>query len=473
VKFYLGDTLEGPWTEIGADDGIVGGAINSSTSLPVTIGADANGDGLSDSQPYTLDATVYGFQLRTAVDGTIVLDADWEDANSVDAPYVDNAGRSWGYNDGAAVTPPELYGGSVGSMPSLGQIFADDFLILTDVPMDQSVEIALRAVDRSGNVSTYSDTASIEVQRIEDVEIADGAIKANHLTAGAIKAEHIMVNQIDADKIEANAITAKHTITGATIQTSALSNSGIKLTSTAMRAYNSLGEEVFELLSSNGDLTAVGQFRTGFDGIRVEVDSEAYNNRPGIRFVSNEDGTLQLNPVIQGIGDGGDGGYPEHSIVIMSGEDTTNSSGRADLQLNKGGDWSIKQQYGGTDSGVGIYKEGHLIRFRGGIHGSGWFGDDMFRIYYKGDWGPTTSDGNGTYSSGTVSWSMTSLPVSGQRHAFAQVGPYGGTTFGGASPYILGVDVSSTDLVARLYNLGNAAYGGSSVDASILVTWET
>ena len=472
TKFYLGDSLDtDEWIEIGSDSGVVGGVINSATSLPVTIGGDANGDGFSASLPYTLDATVYGFQLRTAIDGTLVLDADWTDADSVTPPYVDNAGRSWGYNEGAAVTPPETEGGPIGSMPSLGQILADDFLILTDLPKDQTVEIALRAVDRSGNVSTYSDTASIEVQRIEDVEIADGAIKANHLTVGSIKAEHIMVNQIDATKIVADAITAKHTITGATIQTSALDNRGIKITSTAMRAYNSLGETVFQLFSSSGDLTAVGRFRTGFDGIRVEVDSEAYNNRPGIRFVSNEDGTLQLSPVIQGIGDGGDGGYPEHSIVIMSGEDTTNSSGRADLQLNKGGDWSIKQQYGGTHSGVGIYKEDHLIRFRGGMHES-WFGDDMWRPYHATGVGPTSADASGFWSTGLWSWSLSSLPVSGTRHAVAQVGGSGGISTSSASPYVVGCQISSTGLSMRIYSLGGAS-SATSLSAHILAYWST
>lgn len=127
------------------------------------------------------------------------------------------------------------------------------------------------------------------MQQITSTVIADGAITTDKLVANAIRAYHISAEAITADKIAANAITASKieaeaittnklkagavtaailsadavngkTITGATIQTTATANSGLKIDTTGLKLYNPSGVQIASINPSGIDL--VGTFST-------------------------------------------------------------------------------------------------------------------------------------------------------------------------------------------------------------------
>src|SRR5690606_28099587 len=102
--------------------------------------------------------------------------------------------------------------------------------VITDLPYNTDVFVALVAVDRAGNKSDPSEESSIQVKPLVDTdligEIIDGAniidgtlvasekivgesITGNLIQALSIEAGHIKSNAITADKIEAGAITAE------------------------------------------------------------------------------------------------------------------------------------------------------------------------------------------------------------------------------------------------------------------------
>lgn len=110
-------------------------------------------------------------------------------------------------------------------------------------------------------------------------KVAANAITADKVAANAITAGKIDANAVTSDKIAANAITAKHTITGATVQTLATANRGIKLSGNELSAYNSSGTRKVLVSGSTGEITVNdgtftgSTFRTAASGARTEMSS--------------------------------------------------------------------------------------------------------------------------------------------------------------------------------------------------------
>jgi len=368
-------------------------------------------------------------------------------------------------------------GDPIASAPVVGILRPDDFMVVPDVPYDVPVEVALVAVDRAGNESGMSDVGTVTaVALVQTVDIGDDAISApkilaNSITsdkieAGAIQAEHIAAAQITGEKIAADAIDGK-TITGATIQTSALANTGIKISAFSMRAYDGSGSQTFFLSGSTGKVTATGRIQSGISGPRVIIDDDLWDGRPALQLHTGASLGSQGNFFVT---EAAEGGWNAHILAITGCETTLNSSGRAQLIMEKGGDWRLEQSFG-SYSGWGIIKNGPNIRFRGALHES-WFADDMWRPFHATGVGPTSADASGFWSTGLWSWSLSSLPVSGTRHVVAQVGGSGGISTSSASPYVVGCQISSTGLSMRIYSLGGAS-SATTLSAHILAYWST
>lgn len=138
--------------------------------------------------------------------------------------------------------------------------------------------------------SSYMEIGGLQLRRKSGGSlIVDGAIIADKLAANAVTAEKVAANAIytnalqanavTTDKLQANAITAKHTITGATVQTLATANRGIKLTGNELSAYNSSGTRKVLVSGSTGEITVNdgtftgSTFRTAASGARTEMTS--------------------------------------------------------------------------------------------------------------------------------------------------------------------------------------------------------
>lgn len=73
----------------------------------------------------------------------------------------------------------------------------------------------------------------------------------------------IQTDTIGAVQITANAITAKHTLTGPLIQTTATVNRGIKFNTTAFIAYDNVGTPTFSLTAATGAIAMKGDLTSG------------------------------------------------------------------------------------------------------------------------------------------------------------------------------------------------------------------
>lgn len=109
-------------------------------------------------------------------------------------------------------------------------------------------------------------------------EILNGTITTTKIADDAITSPKILAGAVVAGKIQANAIDAM-TITGATFQTTATASRGIKMTSSGISAWDSVGTLKFDLNASTGAITANGAtitggtFQTATSGKRITIDT--------------------------------------------------------------------------------------------------------------------------------------------------------------------------------------------------------
>src|SRR5690606_10674191 len=106
---------------------------------------------------------------------------------------------------------------------------------------------------------------------------------ADKIAVGAVEAGHIAADAITTDKLAANAITAKHTITGATIQTEATANRGVKLTGSGLFAYDSVGNQTFSVSGATGNVMATGEFSSSTAGRRAILKGNVWPGRAGVQ----------------------------------------------------------------------------------------------------------------------------------------------------------------------------------------------
>lgn len=178
-------------------------------------------------------------------------------------------------------------------------------------------------------------------------KVAANAITAGTIAAGAIDAGHISADAIETSQLAADAITAKHTITGALVQTDGAANTGVKMRSTGLFAYDDSGNQTLDISASSGNITAVGQFQSGLNNEpRAIITSNVYQGRPGSKydiFIGYE-----VQPCIFGEGQGGS--YNEGSLVLLSTELNINDTGRTTLALRGQGDgfW-LGREYGANE----------------------------------------------------------------------------------------------------------------------------
>ncbi len=104
------------------------------------------------------------------------------------------------------LSPTEAGEGAV--VGSLRGSSGEDLVVLTGLTYTEPVWVWMRAVDRSGNVSTPSEKVSMTVKRVEGPDLEANSVTANAIAAGAVVAEKIDAGAVTAVKIAAGAVTA-------------------------------------------------------------------------------------------------------------------------------------------------------------------------------------------------------------------------------------------------------------------------
>jgi hypothetical protein len=227
----------------------------------------------------------------------------------------------------------------------VGQMEGAGGVVIPNQPYQQPRTFHFTALDRSGNESPASVQATISTQPlvppdlvgtpINADKIVANSITADQLAVGAVTASAIAANAVTADKITATAIDGK-TITGATLRTSA-TNPRVQLDATGLHAFNTAGTRTVDVSAATGAADIAGTLRTGTSGVRAIVTGNAFGGYPGI-FFTGMAGDPGFEPTVHGREDG--------TLWLLSAEQTGNSSGRADLILNKGGGWKLGKQFG-------------------------------------------------------------------------------------------------------------------------------
>lgn len=190
--------------------------------------------------------------------------------------------------------------------------------------------------------------AKIAALTVTAGEIAANAITADKINAGAITAVKIATDAITSTKIDADAITSKHTITGATFQTSATTARGIKINSGGLSAYDGAGVERVRI-ASTGAATFSGTVRNNASGPRVEISSS--DDRGIVWFYSGTAGSSPANISSDPAGEG----------LLLYGGKLSGGIRFSTLQLYEQGAnltaaWALGQVNGsGTWEGARVY----------------------------------------------------------------------------------------------------------------------
>lgn len=228
-------------------------------------------EGLEGKSPSVRDRDVVVTQisptLGTTVSGAIV------GGSLTSASFF--AGRIFG---------TEITGGRItGNIITGNQINGDQILAGTI----QGTSISARTID----------AASIKVGTLTGTEILANSINGDRITAGTIQATQIGANQVTADKMQANMILSQRIIVG--------TSAGARVEmhpSLGLQAYATNGTtRTFWINAANGSITAIGTWRTGEDGERIEILTDGtqrfYQNTSSYASILNEASGLVLHGV--------------------------------------------------------------------------------------------------------------------------------------------------------------------------------
>ncbi len=199
-----------------------------------------------------------------------------------------------------------------------GYLQAAGSVVIPGQPYGATREVWFTAVDRSGNSSAASTSATIATQAVVDTdligEVIDGAhlidgsitasekiiastitgaliqalaISTGHLAANSVTTAKLAAGSVDASIIAANAVTAAKLEAVLTVSTRVVAGSPtgarVELNSTGLVAYNGSGVQTASIVASSGAVSIIGQLATGTTGDRIVINPTGASS-PEIRF---------------------------------------------------------------------------------------------------------------------------------------------------------------------------------------------
>lgn len=116
----------------------------------------------------------------------------------------------------------------------------------------------------------------IKFKKLTGLEIDVNSLTADTAWIGTLRGGILINDAVDTGMLKADSITSKHTITGATLQTVAAANSGIKISGNYLRAYHpTTGDEVFTVSGNSGAVIGTGTWQTGSAGNYIKMYANA------------------------------------------------------------------------------------------------------------------------------------------------------------------------------------------------------
>lgn len=297
--------------------------------------------------------TVNGRQVQVHVNDALVLVDELTAAE--DAELVGRQAGLYFEGTGSSVGLVTAKSTASAGAQLVGELRGRGGLVVAHQPYLQDRTFWFEARDRSGNLSGVSGTATVQTVPLVDPDLVDRVIRGDHIMANTITADNIAAGAIEAGHIQADAVDGK-TITAATIRTGS-SYPRVEITLSGLSGYDSSQTLVTRVSSATGQIDAAGTIRTGLTGVRTIMRSNAFGGYPGIHFTGMA-GSPSFEPTIHGREDG--------QLWLLSAEDVGNSSGRADLILQKGGAFKLGQSFGNANNTVSV--EGNadgILTFKG------------------------------------------------------------------------------------------------------------
>lgn len=127
VKFYTGDSVDGPWTQLGSTK--TGGSTTSiyASNAPIEIGA-GDGGGSIFSTADQLAGRVHAVKIRDGIGGATVASPDFTSAEPGDTSLTDAQGNVWTVHSAAAAIVDESvrFSGPVSNWPTEADVSGND-----------------------------------------------------------------------------------------------------------------------------------------------------------------------------------------------------------------------------------------------------------------------------------------------------------------------------------------------------------
>ncbi|WP_433426368.1 hypothetical protein ACQP1V_42765 (plasmid) [Microtetraspora malaysiensis] len=175
----------------------------------------------------------------------------------------------------------------VGYLESAGAV------VVPGLPYGKDRQFRLTSVDRSGNQSAPSTSATIATVPLVQGDAGQESITTGNLVANAVTADKLAVGAVEAGHIAAAAVTAgklEAVLTLATrIVAGAAAGARVELNSSGLVAYNASGAQTVQIAAASGAVSIVGQLSSGMVGNRVVINPAGAAN-PEIRFYPSSGG---------------------------------------------------------------------------------------------------------------------------------------------------------------------------------------
>jgi hypothetical protein len=153
------------------------------------------------------------------------------------------------------------------------------------------VHVRVKAVDRAGNKSSPSDAATVTALLMDDAHISD--LTVSKVTAGTVTASWVIAGELK----------------------TAESGARVVMNATGVQAYDTSGEQTFDVSAATGAVTTTGVFQTGLSGQRIVItDAEPistlyfYGSRltddgsGDFAFINAPDTPIEAGPAFVGLG---------------------------------------------------------------------------------------------------------------------------------------------------------------------------
>lgn len=356
--------VQGVWTKLSGTVTIPANARFAKAEAAISYSADAVGN--------TYD--IRNVKVRRMNGGELIVDgsitAQEIAANTITANEIAANAITASELAADAVTAGKILAGSIGTNHMTANTINGDRILANTIAADKILANSIGAGQIAANSITGQEIAAgtitadeiganaIISEKIAALSIGADKIIANSITAGQLAANTITANELAADAVTANAIEATAidgmTITGATLQTDAAANTGVKISADGILAYDAGSVESFNLDAATGNLTATGTFQTSASGQRVKLSDRptSQNGTPIAAMDLYADTTLQHGAF-----------YTENvngTYITNIRHFTSDSASPGIFQMKSDGTWYLGGPAGSTSGAIWNYANGDV-----------------------------------------------------------------------------------------------------------------